>query len=200
MSPMEFTAEDILKIEEKLQKILPPKRYLHTLGVAYLSASLAMCHGISQRKALVAGLLHDCAKAYSNEELREKCRSLNLSVSEHEMHLPQLLHAAYGAYLAKEEYAVTEEEILLAIRYHTVGRPAMTKLEQIVFLADYLEPERTQVTSPPLDVIRKIAFSDLEEAMYLVLKNTIRYMEESKQETAPETYETFQDYVNKRMG
>ncbi len=200
MSSMTFTTEDILKTEEKLQKILPPKRYLHTLGVAYLSASLAMCHGISQRNALMAGLLHDCAKAYPNEELREKCRSLNLDVSEYEMRIPQLLHAAYGAYLAQKEYAVKEAEILQAVRYHTVGRPNMTKLEQIVFLADYLEPERTQVTKPSLDEIRKIAFSNLDEAMYLVLKNTLRYMEESKQEIAPETYKTFQDYVNKRMG
>lgn len=196
---MEITSESVLELQGKLKDALSEKRYLHTLGVAYLSASLAMCHGVSHRDALVAGLLHDCAKHYSDDDLKVKCENLGLSVSEHEMRLPQLLHAAYGAYLAEKEYGIENEEILLAIRNHTVGRPEMTKLEQIVFLADYLEPERKQLTVPSLDELRKIAFENLDEATYLVLQNTIHYLESTNQDMAPETMETYRYYVNRRV-
>ena len=191
---MEITTEYILTLENKLQKTLTPKRYLHTLGVAYLSAALAMRHGVNHRVALVAGLLHDCAKHYPDDELQEKCKQLHLDVSEHELRLPQLLHAPYGAYLAQAEYKITDLNIIHAIRNHTVGRPEMSKLEQIVFLADYMEPERTQTTNPDLDELRHIAFQDLNKATYLVLENTLRYFETTKQDTAPETYQTSQYY------
>ena len=173
---MEVSNEFILALEQKLQQTLQPKRYLHTLGVAYLSASLAMCHGTSHRDALVAGLLHDCAKNYPDQELLERCLALQLPLSEYEQRIPELLHAAYGAYLAKEEYGITQEDILLAVRNHTLGRPGMSMIEQIVYLADYFEPERTQPTTPALDEIRKNAFQNLDEATYLVSKNTIHYL------------------------
>ena len=196
---MEFSSKEVLELQEKLKSVLSEKRYLHTIGVAYLAASLAMCHGISHRDALVAGLLHDCAKHYDETFLTEQCVALGLQVSEHELKLPWLLHAAYGAYLAEQEYHIVNPDILRAIRNHTVGRPEMTPLEQIIFVADYFEPERTQKTEPPLDEIRKIAFGNLEEAVYLVLENTIRYLTSSGQEMAPETQETYQYYCNRRV-
>lgn len=189
-----ITQEYIAGLEKRLQETLKPSRYQHTLGVAYMAASLAMCHGISHREALVAGLLHDCAKNLDEDFLQQECIRLQLDVSEHELKLTQLLHAAYGAYLAEKEYHITNENILNAIRNHTMGRPAMTKLEQIIFLADYLEPERTQPTSPDLDEIRRIAFCDLDYATCLVLQNTLTYFEKTKQSTAPETLETFRYY------
>ena len=73
---------DIIALQEKLQKALNPKRYVHTLGVAYLAASLAMCHGISHRKALVAGLLHDCAKDFSDAALLENCIQNQITITE----------------------------------------------------------------------------------------------------------------------
>lgn len=194
---MEVSNEFILSLEQKLQQILKPKRYLHTLGVAYLSASLAMCHGVSHRDALVAGLLHDCAKNYPEEELLKQCLSLQLPLSEYEQRIPELLHAVYGAYLAREEYGITQEDILLAVRNHTLGRPGMTLLEQIVYLADYFEPERTQPTTPCLDDIRKIAFQDLDEATYLVCRNTLQYFEATGKEADPMTYQVFEFYKEK---
>jgi len=173
---------------------LPAKRYLHTLGVAYLASSLAMCYGISHRDALIAGLLHDCAKNVPEEELLEKCLEQNLDLSEHEKRIPGILHAPYGAYLAQETYEIRQEDIISAIRNHTLGKPAMSLLEQIVFLADYLETERTQPTEPPLDVIRKVAFKSLDEATYLVCRNTLRYFEETKKETDPTIEKVYQYY------
>lgn len=194
---MEVSNEFVLALEQKLQQKLQPKRYLHTLGVAYLSASLAMCHGVSHRDALVAGLLHDCAKNYPDQELLERCLTLQLPLSEHERRIPDLLHAAYGAYLAKEEYGITQEDILLAVRNHTLGRPGMSLLEQIVYLADYFEPERTQPTTPCLDEIRKTAFQNLDEATYLVSKNTLQYFKSTGKEADPMTYKVFEYYKEK---
>jgi len=194
---MEVSNELVLTIEQKLQQTLTPKRYLHTLGVAYLSASLAMCHGVSHRDALVAGLLHDCAKNYAEDNMLAECLRLRIPLSEYEKRIPELIHAAYGAYLAKEEYGITQEDILLAVRNHTLGRPDMSPLEQIVYLADYFEPERTQPTQPALDEIRKIAFQSLDDATYLVCRNTLRYFETTGKEADPMTYRVF-DYYKKR--
>jgi len=191
---MEVSNEFVLSLEEKLQQVLSPKRYLHTLGVAYMASSLAMRHGINHRDALVAGLLHDCAKNIPEDTLLELCLEQNLELTEHEKRIPGILHAPYGAYLAKEIYQINQEDILISIRNHTLGRPAMSLLEQIVFLADYLETERTQPTEPHLDVIRKIAFENLDDATYLVCRNTLRYFEETKTETDPTIEKVYQFY------
>jgi len=193
---MEASNELILSLEQQLQTALTPKRYLHTLGVAYLSASLAMCHGISHRDALVAGLLHDCAKNYPEKEMLEDCIRQNITLSEHERRIPELIHAAYGAWLSKELYGIVQEEILLAVRNHTLGRPGMSKLEQIVYLADYFEPERTQPTNPSLDEIRRVAFRNLDEATFLVSENSIRYFEAAGKDTDPMTYQVYEYYKN----
>lgn len=194
---MDVSNEFVLSLEHKLQQTLTPKRYLHTLGVAYLSASLAMCHGVSHRDALVGGLLHDCAKNYPEEEMLSKCLALNIELSEHEKRIPELIHAAYGAYLAETEYGIKQEDILRAVRNHTLGRPNMSTLEQIIYLADYFEPERTQPTTPSLDEIRKLAFTNLDEATYLVCQNTLQYFKSTNKEADPMTYRVFEYYKNK---
>lgn len=194
---MEVSNEFILSLEENLKQKLSPKRYLHTIGVAYLASSLAMCHGTNHRDALVAGLLHDCAKNIPEDELLERCLKKHIKLSETEKRIPGILHAPYGAYLAKETYQITQEDILLAVRNHTLGRPSMSPLEQIVFLADYLETERTQPTEPHLDVIRKTAFENLDDATCLVCKNTLRYFEETGKDADPMTEKVFRYYKEK---
>ena len=194
---MEVTGELVLSFENKLQQTLKPKRYVHTLGVAYLSASLAMCHGVSHQDALIAGLLHDCAKNYPEDEMLKECLRLQIPLSEHEKRIPELIHAAYGAYIAREEYKITQEDILLAIRNHTLGRPNMTPIEQIVYLADYMEPGRNHPTNPPLDELRKLAFKNLDEATYLVSENSLRYFKETGKEADPMTFQVYEYYKKK---
>jgi len=194
---MEVSKELVIYIQNKLQQTLQPKRYVHTLGVAYLASSLAMCHGFSHRDALVAGLLHDCAKNYSEEFMLEECLRLGIALSEYEKKIPELIHAAYGAYLAKEEYQIQQEDILLAVRNHTLGRPEMTPLEQIVYLADYFEPERMHPTTPSLDNIRRISFQSLDKATVLVSENSIRYFETSGKTADPMTYRVYEYYKEK---
>lgn len=181
-------------LDEEMQTILPRKRYLHSVAVAHLAAAYAVSLGYSPERALIAGILHDCAKAYSDEQLVADCDKYAISVTEVERRNGFLLHGKLGAFYARTKYFITDEEILSAISYHTTGRPGMTDLEKIVFLADYLEPFRTQPTEPALNEIRRIAFEDIDKAVYLALKNTLRYLKESGQETDMTTAETFEEY------
>jgi len=194
---MNKSSQEIIKITEQLQKDLSPKRFLHTQGVAYFSASLAMCHGASHQDAFLAGLLHDCAKEYPEDELLSLCQKEQISLFEDEILLPQLRHAPYGAFLAKTKYGIENEEILQAIRYHTIGHTKMTLLEQIVYIADYLEPSRTQETSPSLDEIRRIAFRNLDEATFLVIQNLIRYFTQMNYKINDDMWNMYHYYENK---
>lgn len=184
-------------LDEEMQTILPGKRYLHSVAVAHLAAAYAVSLGYSPERALIAGILHDCAKAFSDEQLVADCDKYSIFVTDVERRNGFLLHGKLGAFYAKTKYFITDEEILSAISFHTTGRPGMTDLEKVVFLADYLEPFRTQPTEPNLNEIRRIAFEDINMAVYLALKNTLRYLNERGQETDKTTAETFEEYRNR---
>lgn len=186
------------KIRKQLEKNLDAKRYEHTLGVAYTAAALAMCHGCDIESAIVAGLLHDCAKCISDEKRISICEKNNLPINAIERRNPSLLHAKAGSILAAEEYDVDDPEILRAIRSHTTGRPGMTMLEKIIFIADYIEPGRNKAED--LDEVRSLAFRDLDETLWLILRDTLVYLRESDNETDidPMTQETFEFYDRER--
>lgn len=192
-----YTKISYAELDAEMAFILPRKRYLHSVAVAHLAASYAVSMGYDPERALIAGILHDCAKAYSDEQLVADCDSFQLPVTEVERRNGFLLHGKLGAFYAKNKYFITDEEILSAISYHTTGRPGMTDLEKAVFLADYLEPFRTQPTKPELNEIRRLAFQDIDKAIYLALKNTLRYLENSGQEMDMTTVETFKQYKDR---
>ena len=154
--------EKQIEIRKKLKKKLDTARYEHTLGVAYTAACLAMRYGADIQKAEVAGLLHDCAKCIPDEEKLQKCEKHHLPISDAERKNPSLLHAKLGAYYARQKYGITDEEILGAITWHTTGKPEMTLLEEIVFIADYIEPDRDR--APNLEEILQIILSLQAEA------------------------------------
>ncbi|MGN1084920.1 MAG: nicotinate-nucleotide adenylyltransferase [Lachnospiraceae bacterium] len=189
-----FSKVTFSELDAEMQRILPRKRYLHSVAVAHLAAAYAVSLGHAPEQALIAGILHDCAKAYSDEQLVADCDKYSVPVTEVERRNGFLLHGKLGAYYARKHYFITEEEILSAISYHTTGRPGMTDLEKVVFLADYLEPFRTQPTTPDLNEIRQIAFQDIDKAVYLALKNTLRYLGKSGQEIDMTTADTFKEY------
>lgn len=186
--------ELIEKIQRDMKEKLPSKRYKHTLGVAYTAASMAMCHQCNMKDAYMAGLLHDSAKYYSDEMLISECEKHHISISETERRNPYLLHGKAGALIAKEEYNIEEEDILMAITYHTTGRPNMSLLERILFVADYIEPSRKQL--PGLDEVRYLAFHDLDCCVLKILNDTIEYLSSEKDkemdETTLETYHYYQ--------
>ena len=169
---------NIIKMQKKLKKYVDEIRFYHTMGVMYTAASLAMCYGEDMERAQVAGLLHDCAKCIPNEKKLKLCHDHGIPVSEIEKKSPYLLHARLGAYIAKEKYHVTDPEILNAIEYHTTGKPRMTLLEKIIFVSDYIEPMRSKASN--LEKIRGLAFSDIDRAVFTILRDTLIYLENEK--------------------
>lgn len=165
---------DINKISKKLQKELDAERYRHTIGVMYTAASLAMCHGENMEHALLAGLLHDCAKCIPGHQKIKLCRKYQLEVSEVEEKNPSLLHAKLGAYLAANKYGITNQNILNAINSHTTGRPEMSLLEKILYVADYMEPGRTEL--PNMSEVRRLAFQNINDCLYRILEDSLAYL------------------------
>lgn len=130
---------DYTEILKWLKENLNEKRYIHTLGTADCAKELAQKFGLDSEKAYLAGLLHDCAKCFSNEKLLDIIHQ-HLEVEECEMLNYKTLHAPVSAYIAEKEFKITDKEILSAIRWHTLGRLDMTDFEKIVFIADKIEP------------------------------------------------------------
>ena len=169
--------EQFSVIRKHLKKKLDPRRFEHTLGVEFTCAALAMRYGYDIKKAQLAGLLHDCAKRYPGPELLRRCLEREIPVTPAEEADPSLLHAKLGAWMAKEKYGVEDEEILEAIRCHTTGKPGMSLLDKLLYVADYIEPERD--TAPELTQFRKMAFIDLDEACLAMMKANLEYLRES---------------------
>ena len=188
----EMDMELIQDLEKKLAKKLTTKRYRHTLGVAYTAASLAMAHGESVKKAYLAGLLHDNAKCIEGEKKIRLCEKYGLPIRDVERQNPELLHAGLGSYLAQHEYGVEDPDILLAISSHTTGRPGMSRLEKILFIADYIESNRKSI--PGLDKVRSFAFTDLDNAVLAKLEGTIHYISSKSAAMDQMTHETYAYY------
>lgn len=176
----DFSRENIDIIKADLKEKLPKKRYEHTLGVAYTAAALAMCYGEDILKAELAGILHDVAKAKKSSELKDDMKGYIDPYTDGDYvaliadKAPQILHAIYAPYLAKIDYKIEDKDILSAIRWHTTGKKDMTMLEKIVFVADYIEPNRKKL--PDLDRIRTLSFHDISEAVKVTAKSTIEYL------------------------
>lgn len=175
--------------EEKLRTMLKPERFMHSLSVRDTAVKMAEIFGADTEKARIAGLLHDNAKNMDN--LYERCRDLEVELDEIEMQNAGLVHAKLGAETAKCIFGVTDSEIIGAIRHHTLGKPDMTLLEKIVFVADLTEPLRT---FPDAARLREIAFSDIDRAVYECVKSTIAVNLARKTAVHPNAYAILEQY------
>ncbi len=179
----------------KICETLSKRRWIHTLGVAHTAAALAMRYDVDlMERAFLAGLLHDAAKEICQDETLRRCEEAGEEVSAMERAYPVLLHAKLGAIVAEEEYAVSDPDILSAIRSHTTGRPGMSLMEEILFIADYMEPGRDRQTD--LDAIRSAAFSDRAHAICLITEETLSFLERTGRTIDPMTKETHDYYAS----
>ena len=183
---------DLKLLQKHMKEELSEDRFEHTLGVMYTAESLAMRYGVDMTKAAVAGLLHDCAKCIPNNQKLKICKKHDIEISEMEEKNPSLLHAKLGAYMAKKAYGVEDEEILSAIRWHTTGKPDMSLLDIIIYMADYIEPNRDK--APNLKEIRKLSFVNIEEALYQVLEGTLNYLKDRPETIDPMTQISYDFY------
>ena len=184
------------KTKKTLRKYLDRDRFEHSEGVMYTAAALAMRYGENLEKAQIAGILHDCAKCMPDSKKLKICEKNHIEITEAEKMSPFLLHAKVGAYIAKAKYDIEDTEILDAIACHTTGKPAMTLLEKIIYISDYIEPMRNKASN--LEEVRKMAFVDLDEALFKILSDTLVYLEKSSKKMDPMTMQTYEYYRAQR--
>ncbi len=180
------------EIKKKIKKAQDKERYEHTKGVIYTAGCMAMAFGYDIDKAMLAGLLHDCAKCIPNDEKLELCKENHILVTNVEAKNPSLLHAKLGAFIAETEYDITDPEILHAIKVHSTGEPDMSTLDKIIFIADYIEPGRNQ--APNLAKVRELAFRDLNACMVQILRDTLIYLKQTQEVIDPTTQITYEFY------
>lgn len=189
------TAWSVIEIKNDLKKVLNEHRYNHTLGVAQTAKSMAEVFDVNPNLAYLAGLLHDCAKHFSNKELLEFAIKNMIPISIYEQNAPHLLHGKIGAYIAKNKYKIEVLDVLNAIKWHTTGKANMTKLEQIIFCADYIEPGRN--VQPNLSYLREISHKDLDLLTFNILKDTLEYLKTKEQIIDNHTVEAYEFYKKK---
>ncbi len=190
-------AYDLKKIKKKLKNELDESRYEHTIGVMDTAACLAMRYGADLTQALVAGLLHDCAKCIPNDKKLKLCRKNGIEVTPFEEKAPFLLHAKLGAWMAEHEYHVSDPAILSAIACHTTGKSDMSLLDKIVFIADYIEPGRNK--APGLPEIRRLSFTDIDQALIRILSDTLDYLASSNDPIDPATQNVLDYYLRREQ-
>lgn len=187
---------DLHHYQKALSGVLTEKRFCHSLGVQDMSFSLAIRYGYPLEKAALAGLMHDCAKDLTDEMLLSECFKYHIAVTQIENKKPDLLHAKLGAYYARSKYEIDDTEILSAIAYHTTGKPDMSLLEKIVFVSDYIEPNRSAKYIPNLNELRCLAFIDLDKTVYCIAQNVVCYLGECSQAIDTLTVATRDFYRN----
>ena len=172
-------------MRELLKSRLKPGRFEHSLGVAETAAELAGRFGIDREKARIAGLLHDCAREFQNSSMLEEAEKRGIPVGPVERAMPLLLHAYIGAHRVKELYGVEDEEISQSIWRHTVGGPAMTRLDKVIYFADMIEPHRDY---PEVKQLRKLArTAELDEMLLVGLTESIRFVLDKNHLIHPDT-------------
>jgi predicted HD superfamily hydrolase involved in NAD metabolism len=171
-----------------LKQNAPETRIRHILRVEQLSIELAEHHELDVQKAAQAALMHDLAKFFKPERLLHMAKAEGLELDAIDEANPHLLHADVGAIVARDEFGVTDEEILDAIRNHTLGKPQMSALSCIVYLADGLEPGRG--TSLELEELRRLSRQDLIEAMWKAADYSLSGLLQSRHLIHPRTVQT----------
>lgn len=170
------------EIKETLKKTLSNRRYTHSLGVADEARRLASLYGADEDKAYLAGLLHDCAKE-TNEPVK-RCRDLSVELDDIMKLNKGLIHGPLGAEIARLDFGINDEEILGAIRWHTVGKTGMTLLEKIIYIADMTEENRD---FDGVEELRKAVSSDLDAAILLSITQHLKVLEKRGATIHPNT-------------
>ncbi|MDX1919663.1 MAG: bis(5'-nucleosyl)-tetraphosphatase (symmetrical) YqeK [Candidatus Caenarcaniphilales bacterium] len=189
------TLEFIDKIKNHLKSNLSARRFVHIQGVAKTARELANQHGVNEDQAEIAGWLHDIAKEFNNQELINKANEEGLELIEEEKDSPHLLHAKIGAIVARELFQIEDPVILSAIAQHTLGKPNMNRLEEIIFIADSIEPSRPEVWRE--GIIKSLEEKGFEGAIVTCCQQTLKEILVKKATIHPLTIHTYNYYVNK---
>ena len=160
---------NLKQAKELVRGRLSDKRYEHTINVKKMAVKLAKRYGADEEKAALAAILHDSAKEISKDEMREIMRQSPQYAEGGESRPTPVWHGICASILARTQWGVEDEAILSAIACHTAGKPGMSKLDKIVYLADMTSAERDW---PGVNKLRKLELKDLDAAMLAALKQT----------------------------
>ena len=177
-----------VEIQEYLSDKLSPERLQHVLAVQEMAVDLACVHKADVWQASLAALLHDSAKWMNAQELYNAVRSYEIRLDPIEEVNPSLLHPLIGVKLAVEAFAVTELEVLEAIRNHTTGTPSMGIISQVLYVADFAEPTRTHKAAR---MVRELAYTDLGRAVHHVARAKIEHLLDKGVMIHPNTLHTY---------
>lgn len=179
--------------KEILKSRLSENRFIHSLNVADSARELALIYGSDPEKAYTAGLIHDCCKDVAPGLQLSYMLENKEELSKWEINVPKLYHAICGRIYAKNEFGITDEDMLNSVRYHTTGREGMSLLEKIVFIADFISAERDYVG---VDVMREKALHSLDEAIEEGLAFTIKTLIDGGKIVHPDTLGAYNDAVH----
>ena len=164
------------RINKDIKTKLSEDRYIHSIGVMEKAEELALHYGLDTRKARLIGLAHDIAKQMTIEEIEEYIGEYGIELDEVERINTSLIHAKIGADICKREYDF-DDEMVNAIKYHTTGRPEMSLMEKIIFIADKIEENRNYIG---IERRRKLALEDIDEVIIETIDYTTQYCIEKK--------------------
>jgi predicted HD superfamily hydrolase involved in NAD metabolism len=176
----------------KVKEQMTDHRFTHTLGVASTAVALAERYGADKQKAELAGILHDFCKYWDKDRMKELIEQSELIPRDLLSYDKELWHAPVGALVVERDLHIEDAEVLNAIRFHTSGRPGMSLLERILWLADYIEPGRH---FPGVEEIRELADQDLNKALVRALGNTITFLAKQQKRIYPLTVQTYNDLI-----
>ena len=187
------------KIKQHLRSILTSARYKHSLGVAKTAADLAEKYGVSKDKAVLAGLLHDAGKGFSRKGMKNYILRHGLKIDNRKdlfRYGVSLAHGDISAHIARTKFGITDRGILKAISSHTLGRPNMSRLSKIIYLADASAPDRRH---PYVKTLRKKILRDLDGALLFSMGNKISYVIKKKQWVHPDAAKAWNSLITKRF-
>lgn len=176
---------DLKQIEKTLKEMLPDRRLKHSLDVSKCAVKLSEIYKCDKEKAEIAGLVHDCAKYFTDEQIEDCVKKFNIKLDPLEVNNIALSHSIIGSYVAVDVFNIKDEEIVNAIKYHTTGKENMSLLEKIIYMADLIEEGRN---FPRVEELRELTYSGkLEEALILSFNNTIKFVIDNNQLIHPRT-------------
>lgn len=180
------------EIKEYAEKVLTRKRFAHTVSVADEAKRLALIWREDAEKAYIAGLAHDIAKEISGNEAVAMLAEFGYTPDETERLNTALLHGPLAAYMAEAKFGIKDRDILNAIRFHTTGRPDMSVLEKIIFVADFAEPLRPY---PQAAEIRSLAEENLDKAVLTQADYVIKFIIDGGRVLHTDTVDTRNYYL-----
>ena len=181
----DFRCLPMEKLEQVVISLLNPNRVAHVLGCRDTAIAMAKRWGADETDAARAGLLHDITKALDGERQLTLAGEYGIILNAFQQKNPKTLHALTGSLVAERLFG-ENGAVVQAVRHHTTGKADMNLLEKIIYVADYMEPNRN---FPGVDTLRELAFSDLDAAVKLGLTMTLQLLKQQGKEVSPESAE-----------